>query len=157
MKISMIAAMSKNRVIGSDNKLPWHIPEDFKHFKKNTLKKPVIMGRKTYESIGRLLPNRANIIITRKLDYYINGAIVVNSIEKALEYCESMDEAMIIGGGEIYKEALPLATKIYLTVIDDEFDGDTFFPELDNTWEKTSTDQREGDPSFSFNVFERIK
>jgi dihydrofolate reductase len=156
MKVSMIAAMSKNRVIGVDNKLPWHIPEDFKYFKKKTVKKSVIMGRKTHESIGRLLPNRANIIVTRKPDYYVNGAIIVNSIEKALEYCMHSDEAMIIGGGEIYEQALPHASKIYLTIVDTEVEGDTFFPELNDEWELTSKEQREGDPSFSFNILERI-
>jgi dihydrofolate reductase len=164
MKLSIIAAMSKNRVIGRGNELPWSIPEDLKHFKQKTIKKPVIMGRKTYESIGKLLPNRTNIIVTRRLDYVVKGAIIVNSIEEALGYgvfiagsLESDDEVMVIGGGEIYEQALPHAGKIYLTVVDTEIDGDTFFPELDDDWKRISTEQREGDPSFSFNVFERIE
>jgi dihydrofolate reductase len=165
MKVSLIAAMSKNRVIGKDNKLPWHIPEDFRYFKEKTLKKHVIMGRKTYESIGKLLPDRTNIIITRKLDYVVDGAIIVNSIGGALGFCTlTYDyyvnpdcEVMIIGGGEIYKEALKYANKIYLTIVNIEIDGDAFFPELDGgEWKKVNTEEREGDPSFSFNEFERI-
>jgi dihydrofolate reductase len=164
MKVSIIAAMSKNRVIGKGNELPWHIPEDFKYFKEKTLKKPVIMGRKTYESIGKLLPGRTNIIVTRKLDYVVNGAIIVNSIEEAFGECimlfcsiMSDNEVMVIGGGEIYEQALPHTSKIYLTIVDTEVDGDTFFPEIDDEWVKISTEQRGGDPSFSFNVFERAE
>ena len=153
--ISMIAAMGKNRVIGKDNSLPWHIPEDFKYFKRQTLKKPVIMGRKTYESIGRLLPKRKNIIVTRKLDYAVEGAIIVNSIKDAILLCDPDQEIMIIGGGEIYEAAMPYANKIYLTIIDAEPEGDAHFPHLGSEWVREETDRRDGDPSFSFNIFKR--
>ena len=153
--ISLIAAMAKNSIIGKDNALPWHIPEDFKYFKKQTLKKPVIMGRKTYESIGRLLPKRKNIIVTRKLDYKVEGAIIVNGIEEAILSCDPEQEVMIIGGAEIYKAAMPYANKIYLTIIEAEPDGDTYFPLMKGEWVKTEEDRRDGNPSFSFNIFKR--
>jgi len=164
MKFSIIAAMSKNRAIGKDNKIPWYIPEDIKYFKEKTIKKPVIMGRKTYESIGKLLPDRINIIITRKLDYVVDGAIIVNDILEAIGEAISLfgsiendeNEVMVIGGAEIYEEALPYSDKVYLTIIDSEIDGDVFFPELNDEWKITSTDRREGNPPFSFNIFERV-
>lgn len=156
MGITMIAAMSKNGVIGKNNELPWHISEDLKYFRAKTRNKPVVMGRKTHESIGVVLPGRMNIILTRNTNYYVNGAVIVNNIKKALEKCNGFDEVMIIGGAEIYKQALEFANKIYLTIIDREIDGDAFFPELGKEWKKISTDHRDGDPSFSFNTFERI-
>ncbi|MCL5970543.1 MAG: dihydrofolate reductase [Patescibacteria group bacterium] len=139
MKISLIAALSENRVIGKDNKLIWHIPDDLKHFKEITLNHPVIMGRRTYESIGRILPDRTNIIITRDKEYKIEGAIVVNSLDDAIsvEQKENIDEIFIIGGGQIFEQAISLADKLYLTVIEGSFDGDTFFPDYSN-FKKTS-------------------
>ncbi len=136
--ISMIAAMAKNRVIGKDNQMPWHLPADLKHFKANTLGKAVIMGRKTYESIGRALPGRPNIVVTRDMAYQLADATVVHSCEQALEQALSLSkniaqkEVMIIGGGTVYEHFLPYATRLYLTHIELETDGDTQFPDYAN-------------------------
>ena len=137
MKISMIAAMANNRIIGKDNDMPWHLPADLKHFKAVTLGKPVIMGRRTYESIGRLLPGRDNIIITRNEKYAVDGAIMATSPEHALELAGEVEEVMIIGGGKIYLDFLPRADRLYLTHIDLDVDGDTQFPDYENgaSWE----------------------
>jgi dihydrofolate reductase len=126
--ISLIAAMANNRVIGKDNKMPWHLPADLKHFKEVTLGKPIIMGRKTYESIGRPLPGRQNIVISSKTDYELIGCDTVTSLEKALALVGDEIEVMIIGGGYLYSQALSMADKLYLTFIDLEIDGDTQFP-----------------------------
>lgn len=162
MNISMIAAMSKNRIIGKDNELPWSIPGDMKYFRDMTKGCTVIMGRKTFESIGRILPKRFNIIISKTLktlDCESKDAIIVNSLEAALKACEPSDKIMIIGGGEVYKKALPYAKCVYLTIIDMEIDGDTTFPELDEQqWEKVISipgKREDGDPPFSFNTYER--
>jgi dihydrofolate reductase len=126
--ISLVAAMAKNRVIGKDNAMPWHLPADLKHFKAVTLGKPIIMGRKTFESIGRPLPGRQNIVISRNANYQCEGCDTVTSIEAALELVKQHDEVMLIGGGFLYNQVLPMANKLYLTFIDLEVDGDTFFP-----------------------------
>lgn len=128
MIISMIAAMAKDRVIGKDNQMPWHLPADFAWFKRCTLGKPVVMGRKTYESIGRPLPGRQNIVISRDANLAIEGVTTVTSIEQALEAAGEVDEVMIIGGGAIYKACLPQADKLYVTYIDAQIEGDTQFP-----------------------------
>lgn len=130
--ISLIAAMAKNRVIGKDNKMPWHLPADLKHFKNITLSKPIVMGRKTFESIGSPLPGRENIIISRNKDYAIDGCIVVHSIEDALILLADYEEIMIIGGGFLYSQTIEQANKLYLTFIDLDIDGDTQFPEFEN-------------------------
>lgn len=138
MDISIIVALAKNRVIGNDNNLIWHIPKDLKRFKEKTSGHHVIMGRKTYESIGKILPNRTFIIITRNKNYTVSGAYVVHSIEQALEIAKKNQEkeAFIIGGAEIYTQALPLTNKLYLTQIHHTFEGDTYFPEINfNDWE----------------------
>ncbi|HRN96157.1 MAG TPA: dihydrofolate reductase [Candidatus Levybacteria bacterium] len=131
MKISLIAAISENKVIGRDNALPWHISEDLKRFKAITKGHPVIMGRKTYESIGRLLPNRTNIIITRDKDYKVNEAITVSSIESAIEEAKKVDqeEIFIIGGGQIFEQVIEIADKLYLTIVHTSIDGDVYFPD----------------------------
>ena len=134
MNISLIVAMSQDGVIGKGNKIPWKISEDFKYFKATTMGKPIIMGRKTFESIGRVLPGRTNIIITRKLDYLVKNAIVVNSIGAAFDECKNTPEIMVIGGEEIYKLAMPHANKIYLTTILKDIDGDTRFPTPPGVW-----------------------
>ncbi|WP_240701156.1 type 3 dihydrofolate reductase [Pseudoalteromonas sp. CO325X] len=131
MKISMIAAMAKGRIIGKDNDMPWHLPADLKHFKQVTLGKPVIMGRKTLESIGRALPGRRNIVITRNSDYAFEGAEVVTSVQQALAQVEDVEEVMVIGGGHIYEQFLPLASSLYLTFIDLQVEGDTRFPDYE--------------------------
>lgn len=135
--ISLIVAMDKNRLIGNNNQLPWHLPADLKHFKEITTGHPIIMGRKTYESIGKPLPNRKNIIITRQPDFNAQGCIVANSIEDAVKKAGNPEEIFIIGGTEIFKQSLDLADKIYLTEIHHSFDGDTYFPNLDNKWKET--------------------
>lgn len=132
MKISMIAAMAKNRVIGADNDMPWHLPADLQHFKSVTLGKPIIMGRKTYESIGRALPGRLNIVITSNPDASFDGAVTVTSIDAAIERASDADEVMIIGGGTIYQTCLESANRLYLTFIDLEVAGDTYFPDYES-------------------------
>lgn len=132
-KVSIIVAVAgSKRVIGKAGGMPWHIPEELKRFKEITLGHPIIMGRRTYESIGKVLPGRTNIVITRDQSYLEEGIIVVHSLEEALRFAQNQsgnDEVFVIGGGEIYRQALPLADKLYLTVIDREIEGDTFFPD----------------------------
>jgi len=130
MKISIIVAMDANGVIGRDNELPWHLPADLQHFKKTTMGKPILMGRKTYESIGRPLPGRTNIVITRDSRYQAAGCVVVNSIDAAMDAAGEQDEIMVIGGAEFYRQVLPRTKTVYLTRIHATFDGDTVFPEL---------------------------
>ncbi len=127
--ISIIVAMANNRVIGKDNKMPWHLPADLQHFKKVTLGKPIIMGRKTYESIGRPLPGRKNIVISRNADYELEGCETATSVKSAFELVKDEEEIFIIGGGYLYSELLNQADKLYLTFIDLDVDGDTQFPD----------------------------
>lgn len=127
-KISIICAMAKNYVIGKDNKLPWHLPADLRHFKELTLGKPVIMGRKTYQSIGKPLPDRRNIIISRNTDLIIAGCEVVHSLAEAIQIAKDEKELMVIGGADIFAQTLPLAQCMYLTIIQQDFDGDAYFP-----------------------------
>jgi dihydrofolate reductase len=141
----MIAAMANNRVIGQNNQMPWHLPADLQHFKQITLNKPVIMGRKTFESIGRPLPNRRNIIISRDKAYQAEDIEVVSSVEAALELTKSCDEIMVIGGGLIYEQFLPMCDKLYLTFIDLEVTGDTCFPDYEKVanWQILESQQNE--------------
>jgi len=146
MTISIIAAISENNVIGKDNKLLWHISEDLKRFKKLTSGKPIIMGRKTYESLPfKPLPKRKNIVIsTQNIKH--EGAIVVNNFETALAECKKDDEVFICGGASIYKHFLPIANKMYLTIIHKAFEGDTLFPEINfNKWIRTSEPHKNHD------------
>ena len=137
MKISMIAAMTVNRVIGKDNEMPWHLPEDLKHFKASTMGKPIVMGRKTFESIGRPLPGRHNIVITRQPDFSVEGITTVSSFESAKIAAGDVEEIAVIGGGQLYKQLLPMADKLYLTLINIDVDGDTYFPEWDDgSWQQ---------------------
>jgi dihydrofolate reductase len=129
--IKIIVATSKNRVIGKNNSLIWRLPNDLKRFKQITSGSAVVMGRNTYESIGRPLPNRRNIVITRQ-NINIKGCEVVNSIEQALLLCDR--NCFIIGGGEVYKQTIDIADKIYLTLIHEDFEGDSYFPEIDSSW-----------------------
>lgn len=142
--ISHIVICAKNHVIGSGGDMPWHIPEDLKFFKETTMGKPIIMGRKTYESIGRALPGRLNIVITRNPSFSAEGVLRVCSLEEAIATAKkgteqiSGDEIMIMGGGEIYKQSFDLVDRIYFTVIDQEFVGDTKYPEFDQkAWRET--------------------
>ena len=128
MLVTLIAAMDKNRLIGQQNQLPWHLPTDLAHFKSVTLGKPIIMGRKTFESIGKLLPYRRNIMISRQQDLRIKRCEVFSSLDEALNVLSDQFEVMIIGGGILFKEALPKAHKMILTIIKHSFDGDTYFP-----------------------------
>lgn len=159
--ISIIAAMSENRVIGRDNTLPWRLPADLKRFKALTSGHPIVMGRKTWQSIGRPLPNRRNIVITRDRGFAAEGAIIVHGLHEALRRCEGEEEVFIIGGEEIYRQALPLADRIYLTLVHAIVEGDTKFPAMDEgAWELVERDRHEpdgphGDP-YSFLRFERL-
>lgn len=162
MIVSVIVATDLNNGIGKNNQLLWHLPADLKFFKNTTTGHSIIMGRKTFESIGKPLPNRTNIIITRNKELKIEGCIVVKSIEDAINYCKEINEteAFIIGGGEIYQQAIHLADKIYLTKVLHTFDADTFFYELDkNTWKLNSQEDFKKDEKnafdFSFQVWER--
>ncbi|NOT83682.1 MAG: dihydrofolate reductase [Methylococcaceae bacterium] len=130
MKISLIVAMASNRTIGINNQLPWHLSADLKRFKQLTLGNPILMGRKTHESIGRPLPGRINIIISRNPDYHPNGCEVFNDSAAALEYCQAYPELFVIGGSSLYASILPRADFIYLTAIHQTFAGDTFFPAI---------------------------
>lgn len=144
-KISLIAAISENRAIGKNNELLWRIPDDMRRFKELTTGHPIIMGRKTYESIGKPLPNRTNIIITRNKDYSAPGCIVTNSLHEAIEKAGEIEqsEIFIIGGGEIYKEGLKLTDKLYLTLIHEEKEGDIYFPDYSEFKKEVSREERE--------------
>jgi dihydrofolate reductase len=147
MIISMIAAMANERIIGDDNQMPWHLPADLQHFKRVTMDKPVVMGRKTFESIGRPLPGRRNIVITRNVTYQAEGIEVVSSPEEALTLLEGTEEVMVIGGGNIYSQFLPLAERLYLTFIDLTVAGDTQFPdyEKDYQWVEVESEAHQPD------------
>ena len=136
MEVDLIVAIARNGVIGKDNQMLWHVPEDFAHFKSTTMGHAVIMGRKTWESIGRPLPGRTNVVITRQTDYVASGAHVVPSLDDALLYLRNEARVFVIGGGEIYRQALPKADHLWVTVMDADFEGDTRFPDIDPTlWE----------------------
>jgi len=158
--ISLLVAYDLNRVIGIDNKMPWHIPEELKYFKKVTMGKAIIMGRKTFESIGRPLPGRLNIVVTRNEDYMAAGAEVVHDLQKAIERGNRYsDEVVIIGGAEIFNLSMDFADRLYITVIRKEYEGDTFFPEHDDSWNLVSESEdhytEDGIP-YSYLVFDRI-
>ncbi len=163
--VSLIAAVSKNGVIGQDQKLPWNLPEDLKRFKEITYGAPVILGRKTYESIGRLLPGRKNIIVTRSQDRLVPDAWLASSLEQALELAGDVPEVFVLGGGEIYRLALPIADRLYITEVDVRITGDTTFPDwpelrLRGLFREISREERPADPvgnrpSFRFLRFER--
>jgi dihydrofolate reductase len=134
--LSLIVAHAKNRVIGQNNTLPWHLPEDLKRFRALTMGHHIIMGRKTYESLGRLLPGRVTVIVTRNKDYKMEGALIAHSLQAALILCGSDNEPFVIGGAELYKDGLKHATKLYITEVHADFVGDAFFAEIDlNTWQ----------------------
>ncbi len=158
--ISLIVAASTNGVIGVDGDLPWRLSDDLKRFKALTTGKPVIMGRKTWDSIGRPLPNRQNIVITRNPDFTANGCDIVSTPEQAIDVADNADELMIIGGGTIYEIFLDKATRVYLTRVHAEIDGDTFFPELDSgVWTEVARTTHPADErhsvAFDFIDYER--
>ncbi|MFN0291750.1 dihydrofolate reductase [Pedobacter helvus] len=157
---TIVVAISSNNAIGKDNQLLWHLPADLKHFKNITSGHTIIMGRKTYDSIGKPLPNRRNIVITRQNGLQLTGVEVVNSLEDALSLCKAEEQVFIIGGAEIYRQALPLAHKIELTRVHQEFDADAFFPQLDNeTWKEVWKEDHLPDEknkfAYTFSTLER--
>ncbi|OIR06256.1 dihydrofolate reductase type 3 [mine drainage metagenome] len=157
--ISLIVAAARNGVIGRNNQLPWHLPGDLKYFKGVTLGKPVVMGRKTFQSIGRPLPGRTNVVITRDTGWRAEGVLVAHDVETALALAAGLaagGEVMVIGGAEIFRAALPLATRLYLTEVQADIDGDAFFPHPDPAeWRELSRRQQDGDPPYAFVVLER--
>jgi dihydrofolate reductase len=166
MRLCLIAAVAENGVVGKNNALPWHLPEDLKYFKRMTLGKPIVMGRKTFESIGRPLPGRTNIVVSRNQSYAPEGVQVVDSLISSLTLAEGIAEAgeqkdlMVIGGAAIYAAALPLAQCLYITEVHGEVEGDAFFPEMDwSVWREVSRTRNvapaSGGYDFSFVVFER--
>jgi dihydrofolate reductase len=157
MIVSLIVALSENRVIGRNQKLPWHLPEDLKRFKRITTGHPVIMGRKTYESIGRLLPGRENVIVSRNPNFRVDGAVMAASVEDALKRFERGDqEVFILGGGEIFSQTISCADRIYMTLVHDEIEGDVVFPEFDETkFEKKFVQKCSGSPAYTFIDFEK--
>lgn len=165
--ISLIVARTQNHIIGKENQMPWHLPRDLAWFRQNTLEKPVIMGRKTYESIGRLLPKRPNIILSRS-GFVAEGAYSATNLEQAVEIAQRFAnaddtnfEVMIIGGGELFKQALPMAKRLYLTEIQAEIVGDTFFEFDEENWQQISSERVEADAqnayACQFMIFERKK
>jgi len=164
MIVSAIVAVAKNNVMGRDNDIPWYLPADLKYFKSTTLNHHIIMGRKTFQSIGRPLPKRTNVVISRQAFFIATGCITTQSIEQALElaYDNGEEEAFIIGGGEIYNLSMPFWDRLYLTEVDLEVkDGDTFFPEINfSEWKHILSDPHEADEknehAYTFNIYERI-
>ncbi len=158
MKISLISAMANNRVIVIDNQMPWHLPADFAWFKKHTIGKPIIMGRKTYESIGRPLPKRLNIVVSRDPNLSIDGVMIANSLEQAFEFAKTHEESqheevMVIGGDSIYQAVLPQADKLYLTFVDADIQGDAYFPEFDSQeWQEAYSENYLADENNSFDM-----
>ncbi|MGC6481405.1 MAG: type 3 dihydrofolate reductase [Porticoccaceae bacterium] len=166
MKIALVVAVSQNNVIGRDNQLPWHLPEDLQYFKSVTMGKPILMGRKTFDSIGRPLPGRKNIVITRDLEWDAEGVEVVHGVDDALaagaDACAvaNSDEIMIIGGAQIYRDCLPIADRLYLTRVEAEIEGDAFFPDIDiKQWQKIAekTPKEIDKYSYCFQVLERTQ
>ena len=162
MRVSLIVAMGKNRVIGKNNRLPWRLPADLRRFKSTTMGHALIMGRKTYESIGRALPGRKNIVLTKQKGFQPEGCFVASSIEEAISMAGTDEEVFVIGGAQVFARALPIARRIYLTLIEDEFDGDVFFPEIDDRlWvekdRQSFTADQENPHSYTFLVLERVE
>ncbi|QCR32379.1 dihydrofolate reductase [Lysinibacillus sp. SGAir0095] len=156
--ISLIVAHDRNRVIGYENKMPWHLPGELQYFKEQTMGKPMIMGRKTFDSIGRPLPGRRNIVITRNANYQVEGVEVATSLEEALKLAGNEEEIMIIGGEQIFKLALPIADRLYITHIEHDFNGDTFFPIYGNQWILVSKSDPIETPnaySYTYCIYER--
>ena len=162
MTVSIIVAMAENGVIGRDMDLPWHISADLKRFKALTMGHHIVMGRKTFESIGRLLPGRTTVIVTRQSDYQVDGAVIVNSLEAAQAAATDDSELFIIGGGQVYEIALPLADRLHVTRVHTEVDGDTSFPAIDwDQWELVSAERHgadeKNDHDFTFESYQRVQ
>jgi dihydrofolate reductase len=160
-RLSMIVAMAKNRVIGAKGKIPWYLPNELQLFKQVTMGHHIIMGRKTHESIGRLLPGRTTVIVTRQPDYAVPGAKIAHTLEQAVTLCAGDSEIFIIGGGELYRAAMPMADRLYLTVVDAEPDGDTQMPAFNPAhWQLQNTKQYSRDErhahDYRFEVHDRV-
>jgi dihydrofolate reductase len=156
--LSLIVAVAKNNVIGVNNMLPWHLPEDLKRFRALTTGHHIIMGRKTYESLGRLLPGRTTVIVTRNKNYKLEGALIAHSLASAVDLCHNDDQAFVIGGAELYQDGLMFADKLYITEVDLKVEGDAFFPQLDlNLWQETSREVHTSAQGllFSYIIYER--
>lgn len=160
--LSLVCAMDKNRLIGNNNELPWHLPADLALFKQTTLGKPIIMGRKTFDSIGKALPGRQNIVITSNQSWDADGCDIANSIDQAIDLAGDCVEVMLIGGASLYQQTIQQAANLYLTLIEGEFSGDTWFPEIDKKLWKVETEvffeaDHKNEYSFSFIKFIRDK
>lgn len=159
-QVSLIVAMGRNRTIGANGAMPWHLPEDLRWFKKNTLGKPILMGRRTFDSIGRALPGRDNLVLTRHPEFATKNVIPVSSIEQAMATVDGEDELMVIGGAQVYKIALPLADRLFITHIEAKYDGDTHFPEVDwPQWRLVSEDRHSATtntPACRFSIYDRV-
>lgn len=160
--ITIIAAIGKNNALGKDNQLLWRLPKDLKHFKSLTENHPIVMGRKTYESIGKPLPNRTNIVVSRKENWFSEDILIVSKLKEAVKFAKKIDEEVfIIGGGEIYKQTMELADRLEITYVDEDFEADTFFPKIDlKIWQKTNEEFYEKDEAnnhnFYFQTYEKI-
>jgi dihydrofolate reductase len=151
-KLSIIVAIAKNSVIGINNTLPWHLPEDLKRFRALTMGHHIIMGRKTYDSLGRLLPGRTTVIVTRNTDYKVAGALIAHSLQDAIALCKADDEAFLIGGAELYQEGLKLSNKLYITEIALEVEGDAYFPEYSpDEWLESAREAHVSEQGLAFN------
>ncbi|MDH3287790.1 MAG: dihydrofolate reductase [Betaproteobacteria bacterium] len=161
-RLSIIVAMARNRVIGASGAIPWHLPGELKRFRNITMGHHIIMGRKTWESIGRTLPGRTSVIITRNSGYRAPGALVTHSLDEAISACRGDEEIFVIGGAELYAQALPRASRLYLTVVEADVEGDTWMPELDaGIWRETASqsfaaDERHAYP-YRCSIHERVR
>jgi len=160
MKLSLIAALAQNHVIGKNNRLVWHLPADMKFFRNTTMGHTLIMGRKTFESFGKLLPGRKSIVITRQAGWRYEGALVVHSFAEAMQSAMQNEEVFVIGGAEIYRQAMPYCSRMYLTVVHHDFEGDTVFPPVDfSEWNLVSDEKHMADEKnaydYSFRLYER--
>ena len=154
-RIGLIYARARNGVIGRDGAMPWHLPEDLAHFKRTTLSHPVVMGRKTWDSLParfRPLPGRANVVVTRQVDWHENGAKPASSLREALQICENADQVWIIGGAQIYAQALPLADEVVVTEIDADFDGDAFAPPLGPEWREAARERHASASGLGYSI-----
>lgn len=156
-KVTLIAAIDENSVLGKDNQLIWHLPEDLKRFKRLTSGHAIIMGRKTFESLPKALPNRHNIVVTRNQNYFKEGVTVCHSLEAAIEYAKNDDQPFVIGGGQVYEQAIELADVIELTKIHAQFEGDVFFPEIDLKKWSVEKEERMSHPDFEYSFITYTK
>lgn len=160
--ITIIAAIGKNNALGKDNQLLWRLPKDLKHFKSLTENHPIIMGRKTYESIGKALPNRTNLVVSRKENWFAEDILIVSKLKEAIKFAKKIDEEVfIIGGGEIYKQTMELADRLEITLVEEDFEADTFFPKIDlKIWQKVNEEfhpkDEKNDHDFYFQTYEKI-